>query len=123
MNNSKNDRIFSEFKFLNDPNFARHPNLPNEPCYRLIICHALFEHCKNINWQYGSTEEELTKLVRSYNLSVAENNCIYYLEGYLEIYKYKFKNGEYGYSLVDKTGGIYPLVCYPYQLKSSSTAA
>jgi hypothetical protein len=45
---------------------------------------------------------------------VSEGNCIYYLKGYLEIYKYKFKNSKYGYNLVDKTGDIYPLVCYPY---------
>jgi hypothetical protein len=107
MSSSKNDRIYGKFQFLNDPNFARHPDLPNEPCYRLIICHALFEHCKNNNWDYKCTEGELVKLVRPYNLSISESNCIYYLEGYLEIYKYIFKNGKYGYNLVDKSGGIY----------------
>lgn len=113
-NSIKNDSIFSRFKFHNDPNFARHPQLPDEPCYRLIICHALFEYCKNNSWDYDSLEAKLTELARCYNLLVSEDNCIYYLKGYLEIYKYKFKNSQYGYSLVDKSGGIYPLVFYPY---------
>lgn len=111
---SKNDPIFSKFKFHNDPTFARHPKLLDEPCYRLIICHALFEYCKNNNWNYDSLEAALANLASCYNLSVSESNCIYYLKGYLEIYKYRFKNSKYGYNLVDKTGGIYPLVCYPY---------
>ena len=109
-----NDPIFSKFKFHNDQNFARHPKLPDEPCYRLIICHALFEYCKSNDWNYGNLSAELDNLVNCYNLPVLEGNCIYYLKGYLEIYKYKFKNSKYGYNLVDKTGGIYPLVCYPY---------
>lgn len=114
MSISKNDPIFSKFKFDNDPNFARHPKLPNEPCYRLIVCHALFEYCEKNGWNYDNLEAELAKLSGSYNLPILDNNCIYYLEGYLEIYKYKFKNSKCGYNLVDKTGGIYPLVCYPY---------
>jgi hypothetical protein len=116
----KNDPIFSKFKFHCDPKFARHPKLPDEPCYRLIICHALFEYYKNNDWKDDSLKDKLAELAGCYSLSVSENNCIYYLKEYLEIYKYKFKNSQYGYNLVDKSGGIYPLILYPYPNSSFS---
>lgn len=114
MNSSVNDSVFGKFKFLKDPTFARHPKFQDEPCYRLILCYALFQSYKDNNWNLTGIEEEVAKLSSCYDLPVLETNCIYYFAGYLEIYKYKFKNGEDGYSLVDKSGGIYPLICYPY---------
>lgn len=119
MKSAVNDGIFGKYKFLIDPTFARHPELPDsEPCYRLIICHAFFAWFKNNGHDIQKMEDELNKLNRCYSSSTSQTNCIYYLASYLEIYMYKFNNGENGYSLVDKSGGIYPLFCYPYSNSS-----
>src|SRR5690349_18010215 len=110
MNKVPNDSVFSKFKFLTDPTFARHPKFRDEPCYRLIICHILFQFYIDNKRDKKKLEEKIKQLSLCYeNTAEVTTNCIYYLKEYLEIYKYKFINGEYGYTLIDKSGGIYPL--------------
>lgn len=95
-----------EFKYFTDKEFGRQPN-GYDPCYRTIICHALFKHhkarsnVKNIfNKLHNAYEDQLMfreeNLFELYPISMDENNdsCV-------------------GYLFVDKTRGCYPLVLYP----------
>jgi len=80
-------------------------------CYRLVICHALYNLIK-IGQKSDNTElEELLKKMKH----SLESTQPFYEKSFLEMYPFEMEDPikDKGVIIIDRSGGCFPLVLYP----------
>ncbi|HHT9690311.1 TPA: hypothetical protein ACT9A8_000234 [Legionella pneumophila] len=105
------------FKYITDENFGKSRYTLGSPCYRTVICAAFLEY-----FILHKCEQDLRIKIDEL-ITCFKNNKEFHLLGknanndtYLEMYPVSMK-GQWGFLIVDHTGGCFPLVIYPFANK------
>ncbi|CZI30004.1 TPA: hypothetical protein ACVNTL_000228 [Legionella pneumophila] len=105
------------FKYLTDKKFGKSRYVKEGPCYRTIICAAFLEY-HILNKCEQTLIAKIQELIQCFH-ETKEFSLFWgteHKEILLEMYPVLMKE-QWGFLVVDHTGGCFPLVIYPYTNK------